>query len=407
MYVISSGRPPAIVKLKSYAHLAQGARYLAFYAYSPEYGWHEGGWGTTEAMYPALAELSREIGAAEEVLMTARPRPAAVAILYARPTDLWAMAEPLDNSQGVERMMTWLALQHAQVQNDVLVDQDVVDGRLAPYRVAYLHGLQVEEQMIAPLAAWVQAGGTLVLSPGAASRNEFNAPLPALDQALGLQRLALVHPAHVFHATAFISQMMKPLEPLTLLAAAGQPGGPADALVWTQRITPGPGAEVLARFADGAPAAVVQPVGQGRVVLLGYMPGLAYLRGAWVAHQQAWEVHRTTPAATPPPPIPTAWDAALRAALTAPAVRFAGPPPVTVSAPLVEATLLESDQGWAVPLANWSLQSLDAVAVTVRLGRPCHEVRSSRLGVLPITPAADGAVTVTLPLGTSDLLYGR
>jgi hypothetical protein len=75
--------------------------------------------------------------------------------------------------------------------------------------------------------------------------------------------------------------------------------------------------------------------------------------------------------------------------------------------PQVEATLMAGASGWVVPLANYTGRPLEQVTVTIKPPAPAAQVHSSRLGKLNATPAADGSITVTLPLESTDMIFSR
>src|SRR5215217_7235563 len=117
-------------------------------------------------MWKAQAELVREIGGAEDLLLPAMPPAAEVAILYSSATDVWTAKGNL--AYGFDRMHTWLALAHAQVPVDIVSEGAVAAGGLAKYKVCYLSGPNLTRAAADKLAHWVRAGGTLWLTAGAA-----------------------------------------------------------------------------------------------------------------------------------------------------------------------------------------------------------------------------------------------
>ena len=175
MYVIASHPTPLDVKLKAYSDIAQGAKILDIYSYTPPYQGHEGSWYLKAPTYAAIAELTHEIGAAEDILLDAQPRPAETAIIYSRAYDIWTVG--VDNIEGQERMHTYLALRHAQTAVDVLDEDDVAAGKLKGRRVAYLFGEQLDRRAVEPLTQWVKDGGTLILSPAPATATNSIAPV--------------------------------------------------------------------------------------------------------------------------------------------------------------------------------------------------------------------------------------
>ncbi len=419
MYDITSyGRTPLDMKLKAYSDIAQGAKILSIFSYSPLYQGHEPGWYMKGPTYAALMELSREIGPAENILLEAMPRPASTAIIYSRAYDIWNVG--LDNAQGHERMHTYLALRHGQEAVDVLDGQDVIQGQLKGRQVAYLFGQQLDQRCVQPLAAWVKAGGTLMLSPDAGSRDELNRPSDALDKALGISRMPAKQLQKYWGASGALDNRTPSQGKVRL-----EGGRSIDYYFVRQDLASGQGDTVLAKFDDGKPAYVVHPSGQGRVAMAGFLPAVSYIRGAL----ERFETHKEDPVAPLPfvkqameaqnqseatvsrvkysaaAPAP-AFDAALRQLITWPVTSAKAPQPAQADAPLVEATFMEGKAGWVIPLANYSGSPLKRVTLTLRIGdRPFAQVRSSRQGRLKTEPAGAGAIRITLPLESTDMVY--
>src|SRR3954451_23375124 len=129
-------RTPWDVKLKAVGEVARGVKMLESFHYGPTWASHEGGppwqshaWSARPEMWKAQAELLREVGAAEDLLVPAMPAPAEVAILYSSASDAWTAKGNL--AYGFDRMHTWLALAHAQVPVDVVSEASAASGGLA------------------------------------------------------------------------------------------------------------------------------------------------------------------------------------------------------------------------------------------------------------------------------------
>ena len=146
-------------------------------------------------------------------------------------------------------------------------------------------------------------------------------------------------------------------------------------------------AEVVGRFADGSPAAIDRRVGQGRVLLIGALPGLAYLQPSQVDRKG----------------MPEAYAEAVRRIIVAPADAAQVQRPVLTSDPLVEATLQEGGKGAVVTLTSFRNQPLGEPLVMLPGLPNAHQVTSLRRGPLEIqrTPAGP---QVALPLDIGDFL---
>jgi hypothetical protein len=191
--VAHAGRKSWDIKLKAASETARGVRIWKNFSYGVSWGSHEGGpawrshtWYNRPETWRANAEVVREIGGAEDLLSEAAARPAEVAILYSSSSDAWTLKK--NNASGFNRMHTWMALAHAQIPVDFLGERQVERNGLAGYRVCYLSGPNLTRASAEKLKAWVEQGGTLFLSAGAASRDEYNKPLDTFDSLLPANR---------------------------------------------------------------------------------------------------------------------------------------------------------------------------------------------------------------------------
>jgi hypothetical protein len=425
------GRAPLAVKLKAQASLAQGVKSFQMYAYSPPYGWHESGWATNYAVYPAVAEWTREVGAAEHVLADAAPRQARVAILYNRAHDVWNCTHRDDATQLFARLYTYLLLRHAQVAVDILDDETVAAGGLDGYEVAYCFGAQAERVMLPPLVAWVRKGGTLVLGPGAASRDEYDQSTDLLDAGLGIARGEARQLQRAYHTTAWVNRQLTAKGQVTLeQAPTDSEAATVPLYAWTQTFPEGEGVVVEARDADGKPVAVRQPAGRGTVHLRGFMPELAAVRDAFMDYEQRADdpvrplpavaaaliaCGRSTAASAAEVRVPRKQHAPFPATYAGTAMRFAIRPAVAPAREVVaidaagdplpvEATFLEGPAGWAVTLANWSGEPLGRITLRIRPGRPSGPVATARLGAVPAAREA-GEICLKMPLESTDIAF--
>ena len=190
-YLIAhAGRTPWDIKTKTTGETARGVRMWMNFCYGPVWGSHEGGpawhshlWHAQPELWTANAEITREIGAVEDWLITAKPAPAEVAVLYSSSSDIWKT----DNfAYGFDRMHTWLALMHIQMPVVIVPEREI--ERLDTCKICYLSGPNLTRAAAAKLRSWVEAGGTLWLTAGAASRDEFNRPLDTLTSLLPAER---------------------------------------------------------------------------------------------------------------------------------------------------------------------------------------------------------------------------
>lgn len=415
--IVYAGRTGYDVRLKAVSEAARGVRAFKSFAYGPVWATHERSpWQRNTAVWKDHASVVREFGAVEEWLMPAKLKKAEVALLYSSASDIWSVGQNL--SSGFDRMHTWLALTHAQIPVDVVHENEVADGVLSDYKIAYLSDPNLTRASARKLAEWVRGGGTLVLAAGAGGRDEFNRTLNTIDALLPFQRTPVQTLQTHLNAGRF----------LTALKAQGNvTQGAAQIEVLSQQQTfanvPSQGVVVEATFDDGSPAALRAAVGQGSVVVRGYFPALDYIRQALVAKGAAVKDKTAddAPLQDENQGIPTALDveeldpskksynpweypAAVREAIVAPVRTAKVQPPVVCNVPLVDAPYLQAPQGILIPLANYTLQPIKEMTLEVAVEKPVKEVRSVHQGVLPFQKMGDKKIRVSLPLDCTDFL---
>jgi hypothetical protein len=118
--VAHAGRKPWDIKLKAASETARGVRVWKNFSYGVSWGSHEGGpawkshtWYSKPETWRANAEVVREIGGSEDLLLSAAAAPAEVAVLYSSSSDVWTSKR--NHAFGFNRMHTWMALAHAQI----------------------------------------------------------------------------------------------------------------------------------------------------------------------------------------------------------------------------------------------------------------------------------------------------
>lgn len=438
-YLIAYGRTPWDNKLKATSETARGVRQWMNFAYGPSWGSHEGGpawksslWYSKPKEWTANAEIPREIGAVEDWLLTAKPTPTEVAILYSSSSDIWTM----DNfSYGFDRMHTWLALTHAQTPVNIVPEHEVAEGQLEKYRVCYLSGPNLTRAAAEKLKAWVVAGGTLWLTAGAASRDEFNRPLDTLTTLLPAERGELKAHEPFQNAGLFLYHLQT-----------------RDTVTWDnerlevlsvqQPLTARSNARTLATFGNGQPAVVMAPAGQGQIISLGFLPALSYIKPALTARvglerradserQAASKLAAAraatenadqplaTSAAVSAPNSPTATDSAentllnrsrspwqypagIRERLLTPVRTANVSPRLTCDAPLVDVVYLPCEQGGLIALANHTLSPIPQLNLRVKVTRRVLRVESVHRGSLSFKQITAGEIETTLPLESSD-----
>lgn len=400
-YCISDvGETPEHFVRMNFLAAAHGAKVLNHFAvYNQAFGTCDYvDFSASERMYPAIHRVIGDLAQVDERLFTARLRRAPAAILLSKANDVWDNEDLLSaedqrktnslyyanyNADNHERKALWLALRHAQLPVDLITDDDLIDGRLAPYRVLYLVGAEIQAAAVPPLTRWVEKGGILFACGGAGLLDEYRRPLPAMRSLLGIESADLARPTRHLQP-----RQLPDLAPLGTVNVSlpGLPSVTFPALAYRQVFTPAD-AQVIGRYADGTAAALHRQVGRGQVITIGSMPGLAYLR----------------PAMSDPGDLPTHYPADLRAFLAAPYTLAGVGPYVQTTEPLVEATLMTGPKGSLVPLINFTPTPLRQLRVTFPGLARFTTCRSLRHGPLKLHGNGKDRY-VELPLDLADIL---
>jgi len=407
-------------------------------------------------VYGPIAQALRLVARAEPVLYPGRPDRGKVAVLLPSSSNLWEAdsATPLYESTQ-ELFGLDYALVHAGYTVDFVDDTDLANGALADrgYTTLYLTGPNVSTAAQQQVKDWVARGGTLVVTPGAATADEYNTPTNILDSVLGLQprqpirgrlndlagtdAVTLVgdSTAAVFgtgtmnlygqgyalsplpSGGATVEGTLNPIRQsgnttqdsnlvtglttshLNIGVPVSGPGIPDNttiaSIVNDSEITlsanaTASGTSILTFVARGI---TVNYSGKGTAIAYGFFPGIQY----WMSASESLGTY------TDLPRLPQRWGQVQRQMANAPAVLANTPKPVTVSQEVVEADLLHSDKGIAITVLNWTDQPISNLKVTVPNVGAFTTVCTAN-GVPVQTQLVGDTMQITLPLDQVDVL---
>lgn len=447
-YLIShANRTPWDLKTKAVAETARGVRMWMNFAYGPNWSSHEGGpawrshlWHAKPELWTANAEITREIGAVEDWLLTAKPQQADVALLYSSSSDIWTMQSNL--AFGFDRMHTWLALTHAQTSVDILPEREF--DRLDEYKVCYLSGPNLTRAAAKKLSRWVQAGGTLWMTAGAASRDEYNRPLDTLTTLLPVKRGELTTP-QAFHNAGRYLRTLTAQDTVTWDDTSLEVLSVKQPLrVVKSKLISDIEVDVVATFKDGQPAVISCSAQKGQVFIMGFLPGLSYIKPALSARRpleqkgekdrlaarnlvekRAATVNSDQPLATSATIVeqndsnrsavgdqgliqrsynPWSYPSGIRDRLLTPIRTAKLEASLVCNTPLVDAVELQCKQGVLIALSNHTLQPLDRVELQLKSNQPITRVNSVRQGALDFEQLPTGQVRLALPLDATDFV---
>jgi len=373
------------LRLKAFSNLGQGSKSLFYWTFGPTWIGTENYWSDLRSMYEGIAHTSRALARAEPILYPARTVSDPVAILYSVSHDHWHTDDP---AVFVETRLLYAALRHLSIQPDFLGEEEVIAGLLDRYRVLYLPGNCLERKAAAAVDAWVRAGGVLYLSAGAATRDEayepvlppFAATVYPATAAASLERQS----GHRYNERRDLPAI-PPLAQASLTIESAAVVHPA--IGYRMRLAAGQAA-AWGTFADGGVAAATVPHGEGRVVAVGFLPGLAY---------SPFKVGQKT--------LDEVWNPDLRKVFAEP-LRVAGVEPlVEASVPVVEANLLTGPEGSAVVLANYTHRPIERLSLRLPRGAGHAIARAESAAGVTVAIRRDGdAVILDLPLDVADIV---
>lgn len=383
-YVVgqSLGAHPAGAAYKILSLVGRGAKTIDVYTFGP--WWFFGDcWSERSDVYKPIADAFRLIGRAERVLYPARALRGTVAILLPGSSRLWDTTAPA-KLYSLEQDSLHVALIHAGYVVDLIDDIDVESGELTArgYKTLYVVGPNVSRLAQQLITIWVQNGGTVVVTLGAAVADEFNEPSNIIDDLLGLSTRSpervdnsvyqyngrsLVPMDREFGTASFdIPVLTQPLLPTRLdVSTCGRFDGSTGEIAITQR-----------------------DVGLGHAFAFGFFPGFAYSRHAEQDDQ---------------PGHTYSWAPAARIAIVAPAKMANTRRAVTVDRDLIEVCRLEGVAGIALVVLNWSPSSIAQSTITVHNADNRKIVRSAQgVRVDVMTDGFD--LKLTLPIEYVDIL---
>lgn len=367
---------PEDLRIWTWSALARGAKAICTYAYYPmSTGYESGGFGliqldgTITERARVAGTIARLVSEHAALFLAARPPQSEVAVVYnplahfvggrQRAT---AYGGPQGEVVGIERdslLGVYRALFPTNVPLDFVHVDHLKANELAAYKLVVLpYPLMLPATAAAELREYVRAGGALVAEARAGWNDERGRAADTIP-GLGL--------AEVVGARETDVQTVEKGKP-ALHADQGLPGLESGEVLpgrwYEESLEPtAPGARVVARFASGAPAAVMSAFGKGKALMLG-----SYLSAGYVSQ---------------PEPTTRRFYAGL--------LDWAGVTrPVSVSGDPVEVRLLESGREHLVFVFNHAATPA-APSVTLRVpldGRVVEEIAKGE--AVEVKPTAAG-----------------
>jgi beta-galactosidase len=274
---------PDDLKIWTWSALARGAKGINYYAWFPmSSGYESGGFGLND-LDGTITERARMAGSIarivdrhQDLFLNARPPRAEVAIIYnplahfvggrQRAT---AYGGPQGEVVGIERD-SLLGIHRALFGRNVPLDYVHINHlsaeKLRQYElVVFPYPLMIPEASVAALTEYVRGGGALVAEARLAWNNEkgfASDRIPGLGlwEVMGCREAAIETPPGGKTSIRWASSDLPGVKA----------GDTLPARWYKETLEPlSPSARVVARFADGAPAAVMSTFGKGKTLMLG------------------------------------------------------------------------------------------------------------------------------------------
>ena len=378
------------------AALSRDGKLIYWYTYGPE--WAKGDtFGGNIDILKVCSKAARLAGGAEDVIYDATwAKAAEVAVVRPRTSEIFENNDSWENGKWV-----YTALQHAHIPVDALDEGFLMSEDLSRYKVIYISGSHIRQDVAEKLGQWVAAGGVLYTSGGGLARSEANEPLAALQSVLGLKSRTAVDvwaDSGRYGATGLGGprKVKDPPANGAVLAWTAAPAETVPLVFGREVLDPAPGTEVLARYADGAAAVTRRAQGKGAVYVVGFYAGLEYAVDTMKGDYN----------------MATDYLPGKRSFVTLPLQAAGVLPVVDASQPLIEGIMLKNRQTGrqAVTLSNWAYQGRSLVPqenVSIRLRDPGNVTQAKSLALgktLPVTREGKDAIIKLDRLDEGDIL---
>lgn len=403
--------------------VGHGAKTLNVYSFGTAFLFPGNCWSEQLHSYRPIAEALKLIGRGERLLFPGQPVPGHVAIFLPHASRLWD--EKLDAPYYLSEIQyLHTALIHAGYRVEFVDDLDIAQGILSNrnYTTLYLTGPNVSLKAQDQIAAWVEEGGMLVVTPGGGTADEYNEPSSRLDKALGLVPgsrkavRAIQHPA-LYQASTYKLQVTDPnLLPLLerdtpidiplrdLFQYQLQPNKTFTRALGPEFVSLQPeSASVVASLLppegtpeESRPGITLNHHGKGRAIAYSFFPGWQYWNTpSHPVNSSADPIHTDR--------LPRHWGRVERQLAVVPALLANTPKSVLVSHEVVEVCRLQSDQGIALVILNWTDEPIETLTLKVPdVGT--RKTATSAKGS-PVSSQLDGdTLSIQLPIETVDVV---
>jgi hypothetical protein len=372
--------------------IGKGVKEINLFSYGPGYSSFDN-WSQSFSMVKGVSKFIRNLAKAENVLYPGQPRKPEVAIVWSGSNEIWREKEPttFDSHKGdtlYNGHYIHFGLLHEHVPVDFIDEVKIEEGGLSEYKVVYLSARNLRRKSQEALAKWVKEGGFLWTDALSGVEDEYGQACNILLPVIGIDGCNVNESALLDYRPEYGLPLQKPLDTITF-TDSGETISAIGTIVKFSLSDP-KSSDVLATFEDGSPAIIERKVGKGKVHYVGTLAGCSY----------GWTVKRVWGK------IEAGYRKANRRLISDFPARVGAKMPLTCSVPLVEANLLESDEGIGIVLVDYAGEDpIDEVKLSVSVPSRISSISSVEHGELPFEYDKDKkTVDCSLPLDLVDIL---
>ena len=170
--------------------LGQGCKTFGYFDYGPTTCDTVNFWSDSAPIARGAADASRMVGGdrIEPYLWDGMPVDPQVCLLYSVENFYWLDANKTLQDDEFERQYLYCMLQQNQIPVDIIAGRDP-EKFINNYKAAYAVDRMLVRKAAEDLKKWVEAGGVLVLSPDAVTKDEYNEPLDVFSKEPGQVRV--------------------------------------------------------------------------------------------------------------------------------------------------------------------------------------------------------------------------
>jgi hypothetical protein len=389
------GNTPASWRRQFYGDLGHGMKIVNLFEFRPVQAAYTENHTSFPEMFQTVRRGFHELAGFEDIIQDGQVRGGVAGLWFSETGDIW---DDYSGPFAAGKRTLYVAIRHAQLPLDVVIEDDALAGDLRNYRVLYVADRHVSRAAAKAIADWVAAGGRLFCTVGAGLWDEFNYPNATMRELLGIENCDLDTPEPTVHLEKQDLPFVEPMDTVTL-SGDGTAAGKIPVIAARSR-TAVRSSDILGTFANGSAAVTRRAVGQGMATYCGFLPGLSYFHPAIPRRP----VDRGSSDDSMAHFIPTAFNGAAGGLIAAAAGDT--PRPVVCSEPLVESTIVDSPHGVCIPLVNWSAGPIAGLTVSLSGDLPQRAITLA--SGQPVQSATrDGRLVLTLDLDTADAVILR